>query len=141
WATVRHRRDVRASAAAICEAELVAARLARARGRPQDALPHYAQALAVGCEDPIAVEIGILDALDASRDTERARDRLEALLAREDLGDHLATLRIRQAQLGVDLDREERDALIDEALALDAAARAAGKGARLSAADRAWGEV
>src|SRR5690606_4633565 len=82
-----------------------------------------------------------LHAVDASRDTERARDRLEALLAREDLGDHLATLRIRQAQLGVDLDREERDALIDEALALDAAARAAGKGARLSAADRAWGEV
>jgi tetratricopeptide (TPR) repeat protein len=74
-----------------------AASLSAQRGRWDEALNHYRQALTLEPEDEIALRLGILDCYTAKYDYAQFRKELAALAARDDLGKHRGEVRLQQA--------------------------------------------
>jgi tetratricopeptide (TPR) repeat protein len=74
-----------------------AALLSAQRGRWDEALKHYRQALALEPEDEIVLRLGILDCYTARYEYARFREELADLVRRDDLGEHRGAVRLQQA--------------------------------------------
>jgi serine/threonine protein kinase/Flp pilus assembly protein TadD len=97
-----------------------AARLSAQRGKWDEALSHYRQALLLEPEDEVALQLGILECHTAKYDYASFRQALAALAARTDLGSHRGEVRLQQATETLLSARQDAEPvkMVGEALAL-----------------------
>jgi Flp pilus assembly protein TadD len=99
---------------------VAAAVLSAQRGKWDEALKHYRQALALEPEDEVALRLGILDCYSAKYEYARFREELAELVKRDDLGKHRGEVRLLQAVEAMLSARKDADpvGLIQQALDL-----------------------
>ncbi len=94
-------------------------RRAAQQGDWEAALSAYRIARDSGHPDPVEVELAMIEAWEGNFETERAREAIDHLATREDLGEHSARVWLIQGVLRI-YDREEREegrGLLEQALA------------------------
>ncbi len=114
----------------------MAARIAASDGRWVEAVAGFERASALGHVDPVALDIGRYEALEALGRMAEAVEVLDQLASRAQHGPHAAKVALLRGSGMVDVDRDQALALIRQAQELDAIGSS-----RLAPSDRAFAEA